>query len=61
MRIGLITDPIDDAARDPTAGTGIFKYTNRLASALLDVDRNNEYILIHCRNNRDSEHVHQSV
>ncbi len=49
MRIGIITDAIDDAALDPVARAGIYRYTKELVTTLLEIDRNNEYVLIHHR------------
>jgi glycosyltransferase involved in cell wall biosynthesis len=50
MRIGIITDSIDDGIIDPSARTGIFTYTSQLVAALLRIDNNNEYVLIHHSN-----------
>jgi len=49
MKIGFITDLIDDAFVKDMACTGINRYIKQLINALLRLDRKNQYTLIHHR------------
>lgn len=49
MKIGFTTDSIDDTFAQNRARTGIFTYTKQLITALLKLDRKNQYTLIHYR------------
>jgi len=50
MKIGFITDSIDDAFTQKRSRAGIFTYTKQLVCALLRLDQKNQYTFIHYRN-----------
>ncbi|HLD43053.1 MAG TPA: glycosyltransferase family 1 protein [Candidatus Nanoarchaeia archaeon] len=56
MRIGIITDSIDDN------GAGITTYTRNLVKNVLNSDKNNEYFLIHYRkDNRNKIYKNRNI